>query len=190
MPDWISNNVPSIVSTVIAGIILGVLAIFWKGISRTVAQLWTKREPRTETGDSAEPLDLRFVEFHSSFGVKQRHDGQWDAQIQSQWNVTNVSRSGMPARLLRSRLAKPRLQDARPEFEEATGHIIIQRADDIRANETERISIHFFAVLPSSKLGKSITLDIVVIDQLSNEHALPPIKVKPQKAQPPSRGQT
>jgi hypothetical protein len=101
------------------------------------------------------------------------------------WNVTNVSMSGMPARLLRARLAIPRLPDARPEFEEARGNVIIQNSgtEVIAANTTERITIHFSVLLPPSRL-RSLTLYIVVIDQLSNEHALPRITVKPQMLQP------
>jgi hypothetical protein len=124
------------------------------------------------------------VELHSFCGVPPKKDGKWLGQIQTQWDVTNVSKSGMPARLLAARLAKPRLRDARPEFEEARGHVLVV---DIPPNRTKRMVIHFFVVLPPGKL-KSLTLHIVVVDQLSGEHSLRRIKLKPQIAQPASEG--
>jgi hypothetical protein len=140
---------------------------------------------KTQTRDSAESLDLRFVEFHSICGVLPQKDGKWFGQIQTQWDVTNVSKSALSAHLLTARLAKPRLRDARPEFEEARGHVLVV---DIPPNRTKRMVIHFFVVLPPNKL-KSLTLHIIVIDQLSGEHSLQRIKLKPQIAQPASTGQ-
>lgn len=90
--------------------------------------------------------------------------------------------------LLTARLAKPRLPDARPELGEARGTVIMQRAaasEVIGMNRTERISIHFFVVLPPDKL-KPLTLHIVVTDQLNNDHLLPRITVKPHLPQPPT----
>src|SRR5215469_6082098 len=96
----------------------------------------------------------------------------------------------MPARLLQARLAKPRLPDARPEFEEARGLIIVHHGDAIPANTTDRITIHFFTHLPPGRLRRSMTLKIVVVDQLNNEHSLPAIRVKPQIAGPAATGPT
>lgn len=207
MPDWFSNSyVVNIVSTVIGAIIVAVLFFSWKRIVAFLAFLWNRirmghrKETRMRpwgalgplevTIDSAHSLDLRFVEFFSFCGVQQHKDGRWLGQIQTQWDVTNVSKSRMPASLLRARLAKPRLADARPQFGEARGDVIIHTGDDIPANgKRKRITIHFFPLLPPYKL-KSLTLHIVVIDQLNNEHSLPPITVKPQIAPPPTEGQT
>lgn len=182
MPDW-----SSIESTVIGAIIVGVLVFFWKRIVTGLEFVWKRIRMgrRTQTRDSAESLDLRFVEFRSVCGVSQQKDGKWIGQIQTEWDVTNVSKSGMAAHLLRARLAKPRLRDGRSEFEEARGHVLVV---DIHPNRTQRMVIHFFVVLPPDKL-KSLTLHIVVIDQLSGEHSLRRIKLKPQIAQPATTGQ-
>jgi hypothetical protein len=192
MPDWSSNIwVVTIGGGFAVGIILAILASFSKGVRSAVVHLWTEIRRRTRTRRSAESFDLRFVEFYSFFGVATQQNGQRTAQIQSQWTVTNLS--GMPAHLLRARLAKPRLPDARPQFEEAKGQIIIHDDEVIPANAPRRITINFFALLPPRRLRRSMTLKIVVVDQLNNEHALPVITVIPQVAPAstnPAGGQT
>jgi hypothetical protein len=51
--------------------------------------------------------------------------------------------------------------------------------DIIPPGTTRRISVAFAITLPEDRAKKPIELKIIVIDQLSNEHKLPPITLDP-----------
>ena len=88
--------------------------LFWKTICLFISFCWTwiVRNLRSETPPLR--VDLRFVPDSSRFFlfVTKRDDEKPNAQMCTDWSVTNASISGISARLLRARLVKPRLRQA------------------------------------------------------------------------------
>lgn len=87
-----------------------------------------------------------------------------------------------PARLLTARLVKPRLRDTRlanSPTESTNAMVVSVDGELIPPGHTRELDIHFYVVLPAGRLNKPIRLKIIVTDQLSNEHNLPPVTLKP-----------
>jgi hypothetical protein len=105
--------------------------------------------------------------------------------IRTHWKVTNLSPFGgiPPARLLKARLLKPRLRNdprlGNTPFESTNAVVVSVDGEIIPRGSTREVDILFFGVLPPVRLNKPIRLKIIVTDQLSNEHKLPPITLKP-----------
>jgi hypothetical protein len=146
---------------------------------------YLKSQPSQDSSQSNSPAnslqpDLRFVivQNQSFVGVTRRRDERQNAQISTEWNVTNASVSGLPVRLLRARLVKPPINDS-------PSHDVVLIAGEtgglyspthaISPGETRRASISIFCALPSEMLNRQIDLQIVAVDQLSNEHLTPSI---------------
>ena len=119
MEQWLRDNpgfVIGVASSIVAAIILGFLAFFGKRILAIVIRWWTQMGRALKIGHTAQPPDLRFVAIPMGcrIGVIERDDQQPNVQINTSWYVTNASTSGMPAQLLRARLAKPRVNAEAP----------------------------------------------------------------------------
>jgi hypothetical protein len=162
----------------LAGTLVTLLGFFWKpvcsfisfcgaGISRTLRS--GLPEPRPHLCFVAIPSRCFLL-------VIERDDKQPNAQIRTHWNVKNASRSGIPARLLRATLVKPRVRDS-PLTREYVS--IFAPVDSIPPGETELVYIHVDFFLPPQKFNKPLKVQISVTDQLTNKHKLPEITLQP-----------
>jgi hypothetical protein len=102
-------------------------------------------------------------------------------QIVTEWHVTNISPSRMPIRLLTAHLLKPRVNDvdvynAIVSTSSSVGYID-NFENEIPAGQTSRVHIEFYIGLSSKSRSKPIKARIVIIDQLSNKHKLPVIRL-------------
>jgi hypothetical protein len=118
------------------------------------------------------------------FGVVHRNGSQPMSDIRTHWKVTNLSQTGLPAaRLLTARLVKPRLRDTRlanAPTESTNAMVVSVDGELIPRGYTRELDILFFVAVPPGRLSKPMKLKIVVVDQLSNEHKLPPVTLMPQ----------
>jgi len=129
-------------------------------------------------GYAAQFPDLHFVALPREciVGVIPRNEPGPNVQISMHWNVTNASSFGMPARLVRARLVKPRLSDSEATYiytGSTNGRMYPN--EDIPPGAMRRLTTVFVGVLPSIRVKKPIKVQAIVIDQLSREHRLRPI---------------
>ena len=86
--------------------------------------------------------------------------------------------SGLPARLLRARLVKPRMHDSPTHdivlIADATADLYSE-THAISPGETRLVSISLFCALALEMLNGQIELQIVAVDQLSHEYVTPSI---------------
>jgi hypothetical protein len=185
MDHWISQNAASITVIFVLAALCTIAEVLWKPVRSIISFCWSMINRRRKTASAAQSLDLRFVlmPWRSTLSVIHREDEQPNADIRTHWKVTNLSPSGMPpARLLTARLVKPRLRNARlagAPTESANAIVISVDGERIPLGQTREVDIHFYVVLPPGRLNKPIRLKIIVVDQLSNEHKLPPITLQP-----------
>jgi len=114
MDQWFKDNWVLVAEISLAGSIVGLVAFFGRPLLSTVVSLWSRLNRMRRTGNAVRFPDLRFVGLPKEciLAVTQSDDQGPNVQIFTRWNVTNASASGMPARLLRARLAKPRVRDS------------------------------------------------------------------------------
>jgi hypothetical protein len=172
----------------LAGTAVTFLGIFWKPVWSFVSSCWAEIS-RSIRNELPEPRPhLRFVAISSQCFLP-CHDKRPNAQIRTEWNVTNASRSGMPARLLRAELLKPRVRNS------ITSDIVftVERLRDRHPNPTDyaiplgktgiaSINLDFF--LPPDKFNKPVKVKISVTDQLQNKHKLPEMMLQPIVGKP------
>jgi hypothetical protein len=183
MEQWFKDN--WVVAAIgFAASIVSLAAFFGKPLLSIVVSLWKRMNRKRKIRDAEQSLDLRFVPipWRCWFGIVHRNGFPPMADLRTYWKVTNASPSGMPARLLTARLVKPRLRDARVANAptEGTNAIVVSVDGElIPWCYTREVFIQFVLVLPSGRLNKPIRIKIVAVDQLSNEHQLPPMTLKP-----------
>ena len=137
---------------------------------------YLKLQPSQEGSQSN--LSFVLVQNQSRVGVMRRRDQRPNAQISTEWNVTNASVSGLPVRLLRARLVKPQIHDSLTHDVVATANAtgdLYSQTHAISPGETRLVSISLFCALPLEMLNREIDLQIVAVDQLSHEHVTPSI---------------
>jgi len=185
MEQWLRDNpgfVVGVASSMVAAIILGFLLFFGKRIVAIVIRLWTQMKRALKIGHAAQFPDLHFVALPREciLGVIPRDDPGPNVQICMHWNVTNASSSGMPARLVRARLARPRLSDSEGMYiHTGSTNGRVYPNEDIPPGSTRRLTTVFVAVLPSIRVKKPVKVKVIVVDQLSREHKLDPITLTP-----------
>jgi hypothetical protein len=184
MEQWFKDNWVLVTGIGFAGSIIYLAAVFGKPLLSVVVSLWT-HVTRLRIVSAAQSLDLRFVlmPWRSTLSVMHRDGEQPNADIRTHWKVTNLSPPAMPpARLLTARLVKPRLRDTRipnAPTESTNAMVVSVDGELIPRGHTREVDIHFYVVLPAGKLNKPMRLKIIVTDQLSNEHKLPPVTLNP-----------
>lgn len=182
--NWTSQHAALITVIFVIAAFCTIAEFLWKPFRSTFSFCQSRISRRHKT-DAAQSLDLRFVPipWRCMFGVVHRDDEQPMSDIRTHWKVTNLSPSGMPpARLLTARLVKPRLRDARlpnAPTESTNAMVVSVYGELIPRGCTRELDIHFFIALPSGRLKKPMKLKIVVVDQLSKQHKLPPITLEP-----------
>jgi hypothetical protein len=163
------------------------VAFFGKPLLSTVVSLWSRLNRMRRTGNAVRFPDLRFVGLPKEciLAVTQRDDPGPNVQIFIHWNVTNASASGIPARLLRARLAKPRVRDSEAIYiHTGSTNGRVYPNEEIPTGATRRLTIVFLAVLPSDRVKKPIKVKVIVVDQFSREHRLRPIRLQPININP------
>jgi hypothetical protein len=185
MEQWLKDNGVLVTEIGLAASVVTLLAIFVKPVRFTIVSLWTHVR-RLRIVRAAPYIDLRFVAmpWRSTLTVVHRDGEQPIADIRTIWKVTNASPyAGMPpARLLTARLAKPRLRNTRlanAPTESTNAMVVSVDGERIPVGLTREVDIHFYVAVPAGRLNKPMKLKIVVVDQLSNEHKLPSIMLKP-----------
>jgi hypothetical protein len=186
MEQWLKDNWVLVAEIGFAASIVTLLGVFWKPFTSVVVSLWTHVR-RLRIVSAAQSLDLRFVPipWRCTLAVMRRDGEQPNADIRTVWKVTNASSSDgiPPARLLTARLVKPRLRDTRlgnMATESTNSVAVFVDGERIPRGGTREVDIHFYVALPPGRLNKPLRLKIIVVDQLSNEHKLPPITLNPQ----------
>jgi len=187
MDQWFKDNWVLVAEISLAGSIVGLVAFFGKPLLSTVVSLWSRLNRMRRTGNAVRFPDLGFVGLPKEciLAVTQRDDPGPNVQIFTHWNVTNASASGVPARLLRARLAKPRVRDSEAIYiHTGSTNGRVYPNEDIPTGATRRLTIVFLAVLPSDRVKKPIKVKVIVVDQFSREHRLRPITLQPININP------
>jgi hypothetical protein len=110
-----------------------------------------------------------------------RRDERPNAQISTEWNVTNASVSGLPVRLLRARFAEPQILGSSIRDIVVTANAtenLYSNSHEIPHRESRCVSIHLHCTLPLGMLDDQIELQIIAKDQLANEYELPRITLQ------------
>ena len=188
MDQWISQNAALITFLFVVAALCTIAEFVWKPLRSIISFCRSRVNRRHTRRMPLAPADLRFVAvpFQCFFAVVHRDGEQPTADIRTHWNVTNASASGMPAKLLTARLAKPRLRDqlGNAPIGVTSAVVVSVNGELIPPGATREVAIHFLVVLPYGRLNKPIKLEIVVVDQLENEHKLRPITLKPIMIEP------
>jgi len=182
LEQWFKDNWLLVAEVGFAASIVGLAVFFSRPLLAIVRLLWDRITRLRRTANAAQFPDLHFVALPREciLGVIHRDDEQPNVQICAHWNVTNASLFGMPARLQRARLAKPRVRDSEAMYIH-TGSTDgrMYPNEDIPLGATRRLTTVFFVVLPSGRWSKPIKIRVIVVDQFSREHKLDPITLKP-----------
>jgi hypothetical protein len=175
----------------LAGTAVTLLGVFWKPVWSFASFCCALINSALRSGLPEPRPHLRFVAIPSQCFLPCHDTGsdkRPNAQIRTKWNVTNASRSGMPARLLRAELLKPRVRNSLTFDRVFTEHL-----GELRTSPTDcaiplgrtgiaSISVDFF--LPPNKFNKPLKVKISVTDQLQNKHELPEIMLQPIVGKP------
>jgi hypothetical protein len=175
MYQWLIQNAVLLGA---AAAVLYIVERIWKPFSFCWARISRKRK----NPDRSSSIDLRFVHIpRRCFWVMGNRGDRPVMQIVTEWHVTNISPSRMPIRLLTAHLLKPRVNDvdvynAILSTSSSVGYID-NFENEIPAEQTSRVHIEFYIGLSPKSRSKAIKARIVVIDQLSNKHKLPVIRL-------------
>jgi hypothetical protein len=167
--DWLIQN-GSWLGTIAS--IATVVALVGSIIAFALSRRKTKAIPLS---DPNRP-DLRFVliQGQSMVGAMRRKDDRPNAQIMTNWTVTNTSKSGIPVRLLRAHLIQPHVSENQTRDIVVTANAAENLYSDTHAippQGTRIVSITLFCTLDLETLNDRIDLEIAVVYQLSHEHA-------------------
>jgi hypothetical protein len=175
-PLAIIASVVTILGITVAGVISAVVKPVRLAIWSFCSRLF---RPRQNTANPRR-TDLRFVCVGNRpfIGDLQGENGNRNVEIFSNWVVTNNSESGVPIHLLTATLARPGLN-------EFIVHSLIfvakvrgdpQGPTAMAPGESRRVDFRTMMVLPPGKLRSLRKVQLVVTDQLANEHKLPLMK--------------
>jgi hypothetical protein len=183
MQSWLSHHVALITEVSILAALCTIAEFVWKPI-RSVISLFRSLPQRMPTNAETIAPSLRFVPIRKECrfaATISAAEGQPNAQIVTTWNVTNISTSGIPAKLLEARLTKPRAKEMKFSHI-STGSIngsMGAEYEVVPPGAMRRLTIVFLVVLPAEILRSPIKAKIILEDNFSRQHKLRPIEINP-----------